>query len=62
MSVQIVGISGSPIPNSNTDRAVKRILELTGLSNQFVKLSDLDLVSVPGVPGMREDEPVRCRG
>ena len=32
MSVQIVGISGSPIPNSNTDRAVKRILELTGLT------------------------------
>jgi multimeric flavodoxin WrbA len=43
MSVQVVGISGSPIPNSNTDRAVRRILEFTGLSSQFVKLSDLDL-------------------
>ena len=43
MSVQIVGISGSPIPNSNTDRAVKRILALTGLTSQFVKLSDLEL-------------------
>jgi multimeric flavodoxin WrbA len=43
MSVQVVGISGSPIPDSNTDRAVKRILELTGLTSQFVKLSDLDL-------------------
>ena len=41
MSIQIVGISGSPIPNSNTDRAVQRILEFTGLSTQFVKLSDL---------------------
>ena len=62
MSVQVVGISGSPIPDSNTDRAVERILELTGLTSQFVKLSDLDLGSVPGVPGMREDEPVRCGG
>jgi multimeric flavodoxin WrbA len=43
MSVQVVGISGSPIPNSNTDRAVKRILELTGLTNRFVKLSDLEV-------------------
>ena len=43
MGIQVVGISGSPIPDSNTDRAVKWILELTGLSNQFVKLSDLDL-------------------
>ena len=43
MRIQVVGISGSPMPNSNTDRAVQRILEFTGLSNQFVKLSDLDL-------------------
>ena len=43
MSVQVVGISGSPIPDSNTDRAVKRILEFTGLTSRFVKLSDLDL-------------------
>lgn len=44
MSVQVVGISGSPIPDSNTDLAVQRILVLTGLSSQFVKLSKL----VPG--------------
>jgi multimeric flavodoxin WrbA len=42
MSVQVVAVSGSPIPDSNTDRAVKRILELTGLTSQFVKLSNLD--------------------
>ncbi len=41
MSVQVLGISGSPIPNSNTDRAVKLILELTGLETEFVKLSEL---------------------
>ena len=43
MSAQILGISGSPIPESNTDRAVKHILELTGLRTEFVKLSGLSL-------------------
>ena len=42
MSVQVLGISGSPILDSNTDRAVKRVLECTGLRTRFVKLSDLD--------------------
>jgi multimeric flavodoxin WrbA len=43
MSIDVLGLSGSPIPESNTDRAVKRILELTGLSSDFVKLSELSL-------------------
>jgi multimeric flavodoxin WrbA len=43
MAVQVLGISGSPIPNSNTDRAVKLILEQTGLETKFVKLSELSL-------------------
>jgi multimeric flavodoxin WrbA len=42
MSVQVLGVSGSPILDSNTDRAVKRILEETGLRTQFVKLSELE--------------------
>ncbi len=41
MSVQVLGISGSPIPNSNTDRAVRAVLEATGLTTAFVKLSNL---------------------
>ncbi len=43
MAATLLGISGSPIPNSNTDRAIKRILEKSGLTSQFVKLSDLDV-------------------
>lgn len=43
MTPCVLGISGSPIPDSNTDRAVKRILEKTGLETQFIKLSDLNL-------------------
>lgn len=40
---KILGISGSPIPNSNTDRAVQHILDATGLDTEFVKLSRLDM-------------------
>lgn len=38
--MKILGVSGSPIPNSNTDRAVKAILDATGLEAEFIKLSD----------------------
>ncbi|MGA3128656.1 MAG: flavodoxin family protein [Candidatus Korobacteraceae bacterium] len=41
MAAEVLGISGSPVPDSNTDRAVKCALEATGLSTEFVKLSDL---------------------
>ncbi|MBI4556650.1 MAG: flavodoxin family protein [Candidatus Hydrogenedentes bacterium] len=40
---QVLGISGSPVTNSNTDRAVKRVLEHTGLETEFFKLSQLKL-------------------
>ena len=38
--MKVLGVSGSPIPNSNTDRAVKAILDATGLEAEFIKLSD----------------------
>ena len=40
--IQVLGISGSPVLDSNTDRAVKQILKHTGLRTEFVKLSELD--------------------
>lgn len=43
MTPSVLGVSGSPVPNSNTDRLVGRILEATGLECEFVKLSELDL-------------------
>ncbi|MHA2175663.1 MAG: flavodoxin family protein [Candidatus Hodarchaeales archaeon] len=43
MQVQILGISGSPIPNSNTDRAVMAVLNSSGLETEFVKLSDINV-------------------
>jgi len=44
MPAQVLGISGSPIPNSNTDLAVRKILEHSGLPGEFIKLSDLNMV------------------
>ena len=43
MPPQIIGISGSPIKESNTDRLVNTILEATGLDSEFVKLSRINV-------------------
>jgi len=40
MSISILGISGSPIKNSNTDRLVQAVLDASGLEAEFIKLSD----------------------
>lgn len=37
--MKVIGVSGSAIPNSNTDRAVKAVLKATGLETEFIKLS-----------------------
>lgn len=38
--MKVLGVSGSPIENSNTDRIVKTILEASGLEPEFIKLTD----------------------
>ena len=43
MGIQALGISGSPIKNSNTDRLVQAMLEATGLEAEFVKLSRINV-------------------
>ena len=43
MSPIILGVSGSPVPNSNTDRAVKGVLQASGLDFEFVKLSEINV-------------------
>lgn len=40
MRIKILGVSGSPIKNSNTDRALQIALEATGHTTEFIKLSD----------------------
>jgi len=39
MSIEVLGISGSPIENSNTDRLIRAMLEATERESEFVKLS-----------------------
>lgn len=41
--MKVLGVSGSPIPNSNTDRALKVVLEATGTDTEFIKLLDYDI-------------------
>lgn len=43
MSMAVLGISGSPVKNSNTDRLVKAVLAATGLESEFVKLSSTNI-------------------
>ena len=43
MSLEILGISGSPVKNSNTDRIVQAILDESGAASEFVKLSDINV-------------------
>jgi len=38
--MKVIGISGSPRPDSNTDRALKVALEATGMDTEFIKLSE----------------------
>ena len=43
MSIEILGISGSPVPNSNTDQMVLQVMNASGLEYEFVKLSHLNV-------------------
>jgi multimeric flavodoxin WrbA len=43
MSMKVLGVSGSPLKNSNTDRALLTALEATGMETEFIKLSTCDI-------------------
>jgi multimeric flavodoxin WrbA len=55
MQPQIVGISGSPIKNSNTDRLIQKVLESSGLSTEFVKLSKINVRPCIACLGCKKD-------
>lgn len=38
--MKVIGISGSPVSDSNTDRVLKIAIEATEMENEFIKLSD----------------------
>jgi multimeric flavodoxin WrbA len=41
--MKVLGVSGSPIKDSNTDRALQAALTATGLETEFIKLSDYSI-------------------
>ncbi|MCL7410970.1 MAG: flavodoxin family protein [Methanosarcinaceae archaeon] len=41
--MKVIGISGSPTEDSNTDTLIKAIVDATGADNEFVKLSDIEV-------------------
>lgn len=43
MKPQIIGISGSPIKDSNTDRLIQSVLKHSGLESEFIKLSRINV-------------------
>jgi len=43
MQPQILGISGSPIKDSNADRLVQAVLDSSDLKSEFVKLSNINV-------------------
>ena len=55
MQPQIIGISGSPIKNSNTDRLIQAVLESSGLSSEFVKLSKINVRPCIACLGCKKD-------
>jgi multimeric flavodoxin WrbA len=58
---QILGVSGSPIKNSNTDRLVKAVLEASGLSSEFVKLSRLNVRPCIACLGCKADNVCKVK-
>ncbi|WP_419177060.1 hypothetical protein [Desulfosediminicola sp.] len=45
MKAQLLGISGSPIPNSNADRLIEVALTISGLNTEIVKLPSIKVKS-----------------
>jgi len=55
MKPQIIGISGSPIKNSNTDRLIQAVLESSGLATEFIKLSKINVRPCIACLGCKKD-------
>lgn len=56
--MKVLGVSGSPIPNSNTDRALEAVLEATGCDTEMVKLYGLEVAPCKACLGCVKDN--RC--
>jgi len=59
--MKVLGVSGSPIENSNTDRIVKMILEASGLDAEFIKLTDFVFAPCKACLGCRKTNECEVR-
>lgn len=59
--MKVLGVSGSPIENSNTDRIVKTILEASGLETEFIKLTDFVYAPCKACLGCRKTNECEVR-
>lgn len=55
MEPQVIGISGSPIKKSNTDRLVQAVLENSGLPSESIKFSKINVRSCIACLGWKKD-------
>lgn len=58
---QILGISGSPIKNSNTDRLIQAVLDASGLASEFVKLSKISVRPCVACLGCKTDNVCKVK-
>jgi len=61
MPSRIIGISGSPINNSNTDRLVKAVMEHSGMPGSFIKLASRHVQPCRGCLGCVHDNLCRVQ-
>ncbi len=61
MFPQIIGISGSPIRNSNTDRLIQAVLASSGLATEFVKLSGITVRPCIACLGCKADNVCKVK-
>lgn len=61
MKPQVVGISGSPVKNANTDRLVKHVLQSTGLDTEFIKLPSMNIRGCIACMGCTQDNICKMR-
>ena len=59
MLTQVLGISGSPIKESNTDRLIQAVLDSSGLATEFIKLSEINIRPCIACLGCKEDNICR---
>ena len=61
MYPQVLGISGSPIKKSNTDRLVQAVLDASGLKTELVKLSKIQVRPCIACLGCKEDNVCKVK-